>query len=146
LPKIVACASPQPPAHTVRILHPKDGIRRDPHRPVEVLGSDSGKPYTQSNKEGNVFNFPLGIEKSYRLVASKEGYFPDSTKISTVGLKATKSYEHRFYLKKMPPPPAPEPEYDTISAEEPIALSNIYFDYDDDVILKESEQDLEFVY
>jgi len=113
---------------------------------VEVLGSDSGKPYTQSNKEGNVFNFPLGIEKSYRLVASKEGYFPDSTKISTVGLKATKSYEHRFYLKKMPPPPAPEPEYDTISAEEPIALSNIYFDYDEDVILKESEQDLEFVY
>lgn len=113
---------------------------------VEIVGSERSKPYNQSNKEGNVFNFPLGIEKSYRLIATKEGYFPDSAAVSTVGLKATKSFEQRFYLKKMPPPPAPEPEYDTISAEEPIELSNIYFDYDDDVILKESEQDLEFIY
>jgi peptidoglycan-associated lipoprotein len=102
-------------------------------------------PFSQTNTEGNAFNFPLAVEKSYKLVGSAPGYFPDSVEVSTLGITETTSYEHRFYLTKMPPPPPPEPEFDTIYSEQPIELSNIYYDFDDDVILKEAEQDLEFI-
>ncbi len=111
----------------------------------EIIAAREENPYSQTNKEGNVFPFPLGIEKSYKIIATHPGYFPDSIEINTVGLKESKSFEHRFYLKQLPPPPAPEPEFDTIDIDEPIELSNIYYDFDDDVILKQAEQDLELI-
>ncbi|MEL6717253.1 MAG: OmpA family protein, partial [Bacteroidota bacterium] len=112
---------------------------------VSIVEVEADNPFSQNNKEGNVFNFPLGIEKTYKLVATHPEYFPDSVEVNTIGLKETKSYEHRFYLKKMPPPPPPEPEYDTIYSEQPIELSNIYYDLNDAKILKEAEQDLELI-
>lgn len=113
---------------------------------AEIIGGELDQSFPQTNTEGNVFQFPLGIEKSYKLVATHPGYYPDSVEVATVGLTETKSYEHRFYLKALPPPPPPEPEYDTIAIDEPIELSNIYYDFDDDVILKQAEQDLELIF
>ncbi|MEM9886118.1 MAG: hypothetical protein AAF849_09515, partial [Bacteroidota bacterium] len=81
---------------------------------VTLVELDANDPYSQSNEKGNVFNFPLGIERTYKIVANHPAYFPDSTEITTADLVESKSFEHRFYLKKMPPPPPPEPEFDTI--------------------------------
>ncbi len=112
---------------------------------AEIIGGTPENEYPQSNETGNVFQFPLGIEKSYKLLAKHPGYYPDSVEVATVGLTETKSFEHRFYLTPLPPPPPLEPEYDTIYIDQAIQLSNIYYDFDDDVILKEAEQDLELI-
>ncbi|MEM6696948.1 MAG: DUF1573 domain-containing protein [Bacteroidota bacterium] len=113
---------------------------------VSIVEIEQESPFSQTNKDGNVFNFPMGIEKTYKLVASHPEYFPDSVEVNTIGLKETKSYEHRFYLKKMPPPPPPEPEYDTIYSEKPIELSNVYYIFNQVKLVDDSEQDLELIY
>lgn len=112
---------------------------------VSIEEVEINDPFSQSNAEGNVFNFPLAVERSYKIVATHPGYFPDSVEVNTLGITETSAYEHRFYLTQMPPPPPPEPEFDTIFSEQPIELSNIYYDFNEDVILKEAEQDLEFI-
>ncbi len=112
---------------------------------VELTNNQRGKPQSQTNKDGNVFNFGMALEKTYMIVATHEGYYPDSVQVNTVGLKESKSFEERLYLTPLPPPPPPEPEYETISSEEPIELSNIYYDFDDDRILDDAEQDLQYL-
>lgn len=114
---------------------------------IEMTGNKMGKTDKSTNAEGNVFRFPLALEKSFAIIASAPGYYPDTlADLNTVGLDASQNYERRLYLKALPPPPAPEPEFDTISIEEPILLSNIYYDLDDDKILPDAEQDLEYIY
>lgn len=110
---------------------------------VDALGE--GSPNTVANPNGNRFDFPLELEKSYIIRASHPDYFPDSAKIVTVGLETSKVFEQRFSLKKLPPPPAPEPEYDTITMQEAIVLENILYDFDDDKIKTQAESDLNVV-
>lgn len=104
----------------------------------DVRGNIDSK--TASDKS-NRLDFGLSLEKPYLIVASKEGYYPDSTRINTAGLKDSKTFEHRFFLIAKPVPP----EYDTITKETPILLENILYDYDKDVIKKEAESDLTVV-
>lgn len=111
--------------------------------PLEALGE--GTPKSLSNPNGNRFDFPLELDKSYKIVASRPDYFPDSAQINTVGLETSKIFEQRFNLKQLPPPPAPEPEYDTITIQEAIVLENILYDFDDDKIKTEAESDLSVV-
>ena len=110
---------------------------------VDALGE--GSPKTISNPNGNRFDFPLELDKSYMIRASHPDYFPDSAKIVTFGLETSKVFEQRFSFKKLPPPPAPEPEYDTITLQEAIVLENILYDFDDDKIKPEAESDLNVV-
>ncbi|MEY4134792.1 MAG: hypothetical protein RL386_1142, partial [Bacteroidota bacterium] len=97
---------------------------------IDALGEGSSKVVANAN--GNRFDFPLELDKAYIIRASHPDYFPDSAKIVTLGLEASKVFEQRFSLKKLPPPPAPEPEYDTITLQEAIVLENILYDFDDD--------------
>ncbi len=110
----------------------------------EILGD--GSPKSQTNANGNRFDFPLELDKSYKILASREGYFPDSAMVSTAGLEQSKSFEQRFYLKQVPPPPPVEPEYDTITIQQAIVLENILYDFADDKIKPEAEGDLTVVY
>jgi peptidoglycan-associated lipoprotein len=96
----------------------------------------------QSNPTGNVFNFPLLSNKAYRLIAVREGYYPDSSKVfNTVGITESKKMEFRLRLR--PEPPKPEFEEIEVSINEAIRLNNIYYDFDDDKILPSSETDLQ---
>lgn len=103
----------------------------------------------QTNSQGNRFDFGLDLEKAYAVIASKEGYISDTTLIATVGLKESRTFEHRFYLKQIPAPEPPakpeEPEYDTVTIEKAIVLENILYDFDDDKILPAAESDLQVV-
>ncbi|MCB9281022.1 MAG: DUF1573 domain-containing protein [Lewinellaceae bacterium] len=111
---------------------------------VEMVNNAPGTPDGKTMDKGNRFDFGLELEKPYKVVATKEGYYPDSTTFNTVGLTASKTFEHRFFLKPKPVPP-PEPELDTISVDQPIVLENILYDFDKDVIKPEAEPDLEVV-
>lgn len=102
---------------------------------------------SQTQPEVNRFDFPLELEMSYQIVATREGYFPDTAAVATVDLSESQEFVQRFFLKQVPPPPPPpeEPEYDTITIEQAIVLENILYEFDDDKILPSAESDLEVV-
>lgn len=108
---------------------------------IDLTDQQPGKPLpteTKSNKGGHTFDFPLELDRSYLLIATREDYFPDTIKLNTVGLLDSKTFEEIFQLKPMP-------VYITITREEPIVLGKIYYDFDDDKILPAAEPDLELV-
>lgn len=97
------------------------------------------------NPDGNRFDFPLEFDVAYEVIASAEGYFPDTTALNTMDLRESKTFKEFLYLKPEPKP-EPEPEFDTITIEEAIVLENILYDFDSDRIKEEAETDLELVY
>jgi peptidoglycan-associated lipoprotein len=104
-----------------------------------------GDANSQTSDRGNRFGFELGIDMPYRIIATHPDYYPDTIDFNTNGVKESKTFEERFYLKAKPLPP-PEPEFDTIVTEQPIVLENILYDFDDDRIRDEAESDLQVVY
>lgn len=112
---------------------------------IEIKDNRVGKTNSQTAEKGNRFGFELALETPFKVIATHPDYFPDSTTINTAGLKASKTFEHRFYLKARPKPPT-EPEYDTIAMEKAIVLENILYEYDDDRITAAAEPDLQVVY
>jgi len=117
----------------------------------EVVNNTPGNINSQENKKSNDFQFGLDKERTYIAVASKEGYEPDTLTFNTLNVTESIVLEKKFYLEKAVPKPvepAPkpvlEPEYEEITVEsnQPIRLSNIYYDFNDDKILPEAEGDL----
>lgn len=109
------------------------------------IENDAVESFDQRTKEkAHEYSFLLKKDKSYKAVASKEGYFPDSLTFTTLDLRKSQTIEKRFDLEQVPVV-VKEPEYITISSEEPIRMNNIYYDFDDDKILKDAEQDLSFL-
>lgn len=95
----------------------------------------------QSDPSGNAYKFPLLLNKSYIVIAEKDGYKPDTTEVfSTVGLVKSEVIEQRLRLEPLPK----EPEYEEVevSIDKPLRLENIYYDFDDDKILQDAEIDL----
>ncbi len=112
---------------------------------VPVQNNKMGEPSAKTSEKGNRFDFDLELDMPYMVIANHPAYYPDTVQFNTVGLKESKTYEERFFLKPKPVPP-PEPEYDTISIEQPIVLENILYDFDDDRIKTEAESDLQVVF
>ncbi len=112
---------------------------------LEVKNDRIGKTNSQTSERGNRFGFELELDTPYRVIATREGYYPDTITFNTVGLKESKTFEYRLYLKAKPLPPA-EPEFDTIAIEQAIVLENILYKFDSDRIEPEAEQDLQVVY
>ncbi len=105
----------------------------------EMDGQKFGKADSKTNPKANNFNFLLDLEKAYTIIVNAKGYYPDTLTFNTVGIKKSKTLNQKMYLKAMPPP---EPETVTVYINEPIRLNNIYYDYDDDKILPDAEEDL----
>ena len=91
-----------------------------------------------SNKEANNFASELELDKSYVLITSRADYVSDTMALETVGLVDSRVWNENIMLEPMP-------VYITITKENPIKLSNIIYDFDDDKILEESEEDLQFI-
>ncbi len=106
---------------------------------IELLEEGGGKTESQTNDKGNAFNFPLALDRAYRVIATAENYEPDTLEFNTVGLLDSKTFEHMLNLK-------PLPKFITITREEPFELENIYYDFDDDKILPDAEKDLQVLY
>ncbi len=105
---------------------------------VQLIETD-GEAQAKSNTVGNDFNFVLNLEKAYTAIVNVPGYYPDTITFNTVGVKKSQTISKEFHLKKMP---EPEPETVTVYINEPIRLNRIYYDFDDDKILLEAEEDL----
>ena len=91
-----------------------------------------------SNKEANNFASELELDRSYVLITSRADYVSDTMALETVGLVDSRVWNENIMLEPMP-------VYITITKENPIKLSNIIYDFDDDKILEESEEDLQFI-
>jgi len=109
---------------------------------VMIVPRPGGDPQTQQNDKGNKFDFKLELEKSYKIIATHPGHFPDSALINTLSLRENKSFTQRLYLR---PIPIPVPEFDTLRSEKAVVLENILYEYNDDKILPAAEPDLAFL-
>ena len=105
---------------------------------VPILEEPESDPNSITAGRSNRFDFGLDLEQSYMVIASKEGYYPDTFAFNTQGLEESKTFQHRFYLKPKPK----EPEFITVVTKEPIRLENILYDFDSDKIREEAERDL----
>jgi peptidoglycan-associated lipoprotein len=108
----------------------------------DVTEKNPMKVEEKNNGAANDFSFTLAPEKSYKLIASRDGYVGDTISINTVGIKKSTTVEKKLTLhtvkKEEPAPTEIEVEHD-----KPILLSNIYYDYDKWDIKPESEPDLQ---
>lgn len=112
---------------------------------ITMVNNKLGDSDSQANSNGNNFGFTLGEEKSYMIIAQKEGYYPDTAYTNTVGLTESTTIEKQLSLKPIPVVVVEEKvedEYEEYEINKPIELSNIYYDFDDDKILQDAEQDL----
>jgi peptidoglycan-associated lipoprotein len=96
------------------------------------------------NALGNEFQFLLDSDFSYKAVITREGYFPDSIDFNTAGILDNYTVNKTITLKPKPVEvEEPDPsETAIVEKNETFRLNNIYYDFDDDKILKDSEPDL----
>ncbi len=120
----------------------RGGIRGSNIKIFEKSGESLVEVANVKNVENNKFDIPLKADKSYIIVAEHPRYASDTFTLNTVGVTSPKTYEKKFVLTYKPV----EPEVEIITINEPIRLNNIYFDYNDDKILKDAEQDLMKIY
>jgi len=93
---------------------------------------------------GSDFQFLLDQDKSYQVIATKEGFYPDTVDFNTAGLLDDFTFKKKFTLEPIPAEPTTPiaPEIEIITINQAIRLNNIYYDLDDWKILPEAEQDL----
>lgn len=109
-------------------------------------GDDKAGPEIKSNLNSNSFNFALDADKPYRVVVKRKDYYPDSIEFNTVGILDDFTVERTIALKAVPPPPPPpKEETEIVTINEPIRMSNIYYDFDSDKILPSAEGDLSYI-
>lgn len=111
---------------------------------VQVMDVTDKKPANvdqKTNAAANNFDFTLAPEKSYMVIATCPGYIGDTVSFTTVGIKKTTKVSKTLTLRLEKKPI----EYDTIRTNEAIRLNQIYYDFNDDKILPESEPDLQFL-
>ncbi len=121
---------------------PKKALKGSLVRINEYVEESSFEKERLTNDQGNHFQFDIEVDKAYQFVVSRDGYYPDTFEINTVGIFESKSMKKEVILKPLPP----EPTTETITINEPIRLNSIYYDYDDAAILTESERDLGSLY
>ena len=108
---------------------------------IEMVNDVPGEVVEKTLDAGNRFDFPLTLERPYMVVASHPQFFPDTMKFNTAGLRESRTFEHRFFLRPKPV----EPDSIVINIEEPIVLENILYDFDADQIRTDAEPDLQVV-
>lgn len=102
---------------------------------VEMLNNQPGVTDSNTKEEDNNFSFTLKPETAYMLIANKPGYRGDTLRFNTTGIKESTKIAKTLNL-------SPQDEVEIISTSEPIRLNNIYYDYNDDKILPDAEEDL----
>ena len=105
----------------------------------DVTDKNPARVEEKSNAAANDFGFSLVPDKSYQLIATRDGYVPDTLNFNTVGVKKSTSVDKKLTLRLL----RKEPEYDTIRINEPIRLSNIYYDFNKWDIRSDAEPDLQ---
>ncbi|HMX38761.1 MAG TPA: OmpA family protein [Saprospiraceae bacterium] len=95
----------------------------------------------KTNAAANEFPFVLMPDKSYRVIAVREGYEPDTVKFNTVGIKKSTTVQKKLTLRRQ----KPKEEEVVIKINEPIVLENILYDFDKWNIRPDAEPDLQYL-
>ncbi len=110
---------------------------------VQVIDVTDKNPLnvdSKTNAATNDFAFTLLPDKSYQVIAEREGYLPDTVAFNTTGVKKSITVQKKLTLRaKRPPKPR------VVRRDEPIRLNNIYYDFDKADILPDAEKDLQFL-
>jgi peptidoglycan-associated lipoprotein len=103
----------------------------------------SAEDFSQTRSEPNAsdYNFLLDSDREYKVVVSKEGYFPDSLEFNTAGILDDYTVKKTITLNAKPKTKKDD-QMELVTINQPIRLNNIYYDFDDDKILKDAELDL----
>ncbi len=112
--------------------------------------TDSDQSEAKKEETSNQFSFLLDGDNEYRIVVSKDGYYSDSLEFNTAGIIDDYTVNKTLTLKAEPKKEVvvekpKDPAVQVVTINEPIRLKNIYYDLDDDKILKASEEDLRFL-
>jgi peptidoglycan-associated lipoprotein len=109
-----------------------------------------GYPESKTNINANTFNFPLEVDREYKALIKKEGYFTDSISFNTNGILDDYTVKKLVALRK-------DPNYDpnkgkgnnpgdgeiiVIKKNQTMRLNNIYYDFNKYNILPDAEADL----
>ena len=95
------------------------------------------------NALGHEFQFLLDSDYKYRAYITREGYYPDTIDFNTAGILDNYTVKKKISLKPLPVEEVPDDtETEVVEKNETFRLNNIYYDLDDDKILKDAEQDL----
>lgn len=121
-----------------------DGKSKAPLKGATVELVDNGilegepKTRTMTKQNGNAFSFGLSFDHPYQIIATCDGYFPDTLSFNTNGITDSKTFEKRMFLN---------PILDTvITINEVFVMENIVYDFDDDKITEQAEIDLQKIY
>ncbi|MCS6928476.1 MAG: OmpA family protein [Saprospiraceae bacterium] len=110
---------------------------------VQVIDMTENSPLNvdaKTNPAGNDFSFTLLPDRSYLVIADRDGFLPDTVRFNTIGIKKSTKIEKKLTLRtKQPPKPR------IVRRDEPIRLNNIYYDFDKADILPDAEKDLQFL-
>jgi peptidoglycan-associated lipoprotein len=112
---------------------------------VQVIDVSDKNPLsvdTKTNAAANDFMFTLLPDKSYIVIAEREGFQPDTVTFNTTGVKKTTKVEKKLTLRTKRPP---KPTSRIVKRDEPIRLNSIYYDFDKADILPDAEKDLQFL-
>lgn len=112
---------------------------------VQVIDVSDKNPLsvdTKTNSAANDFMFTLLPDKSYIVIAEREGFQPDTVTFNTTGVKKTVKVEKKLTLRTKRPP---KPTSRIVKRDEPIRLNSIYYDFDKADILPDAEKDLQFL-
>ncbi len=110
---------------------------------MDVTDQNPANVEERTNATANDFSFTLAPEKSYIIIATHEGYVPDTLKFNTVGVKKSAKVDKKLTLRAEKPK-----EYvviDTIRTNSPIRMNNIFYDYNKSNIRTDAEPDLQFL-
>ncbi len=90
------------------------------------------------SKTGADYKSGLSLNKSYMLIAAKQGFVSDTVKFSTSDIYDSKTIAEKLTLK---------PIKRIIKTSEKIALKNIYYKYNDDkIVFEEAKVSLDYLY
>lgn len=96
------------------------------------------------NALGHEFQFLLDSDFKYKAYITKEGFYPDSIEFNTAGILDNYTVRKKVELRPIPVETKEDPNTTTeiVTINQPIRLNSIYYDFDDDKILLDSEKDL----
>ncbi len=118
---------------------------------IDISEKRPKDPVSKNSAQGNKVAFELEQDRVYRIIGTREGYYPDTIEMNTIGLKETKEFTGTLNLKPIPKPPEPEPEpeiedtFETYTIDQPIELKNVFFVFDDIEFIPGSENDLQIM-
>lgn len=120
----------------------KNGLLRGvPVQLIEMTGERMGATQSVNTGGKGTSTFKLPTDRAFRIIASATGFFSDTLDFNTEGIKENVTLQKELVIMPMPR----DPEFELYTTEEPIRLSNIYYDYDDDKILPDAEPQLQLL-